>query len=150
LTLKIGRKTKIKMKELEIISKTGKINNSAERIFYFFDDFRNITKLIPPEAKAEVENWHAEKDWCSFVIKGQSIQLNIVEREKFKTIKITGDDKSPYVFNFWIQLAQLSAYETAVRLVLRAKLNLFMRQAVKKPMQKGLDQIIDYMKMIPY
>jgi hypothetical protein len=49
-----------------------------------------------------------------------------------------------------MQLVQLSAYDTAVRLVVRAQLSFFMRQAVKKPMQKGLDQIIDYMKMIPY
>jgi len=88
--------------------------------------------------------------WCSFVVKGQNIQLNIVEREEFKTIKISGDDNSPYIFNFWMQLVQLSAYETAVRLVVRAQLSFFMRKAVKKPMQKGLDQIIDYMKMIPY
>ncbi len=148
MTLKIGKKIKFKMKELEIISKTGKINNSAERIFNFFSDFRNISKLIPPEAG--VENWQAEKDWCSFVVKGQNIQLNIVEREEFKTIKISGDDNSPYIFNFWMQLVQLSAYDTAVRLVVRAQLSFFMRQAVKKPMQKGLDQIIDYMKMIPY
>ena len=138
------------MKELEVISKTGKINNTAEKIFYFFSDFRNIAKLIPPEAEAKVENWHAEKDWCSFSIKGQNIQLNIIEREEFKTIKITGDDNSPYIFNFWIQLVQLSAYETAVRIVVRVKLSLFMRKAVKKPLQNGLDQIIDYMKVIPY
>lgn len=144
MTQQIGKNNKTK--KMEVISKTGKINNSDERIFNFFSDFRNISKLIPPE----VENWQAEQDWCSFTTKGQNIKLIIIDKEEFKTIKISGDDNSPYNFNLWIQLKQITAYETAVRLVVRADLNMIMRKAVKKPLQKGLDQMIDYMKMLPY
>lgn len=134
------------MKPLEIISKTGKIPNSAEKVFSFFADLRNISKLVPPE----VEDWHATEDTCSFVAKGQKMALKIVEKEEFKTIKIQGDDGSPYKFTLWLQLKSLSAYETAVRIVVRAELNMIMRTAVKKPLQQGVDQIVDYMKMLPY
>lgn len=134
------------MKEFEVISKTGKINNSDEKIFNFFSDLRNISKLIPPE----IENWQASESTASFSTKGQNVVLKIVDLEKFKTIKIAGDENSPYKFNLWIQLKQLSAYETAVRLVVRAKLNLLVRQTIKKPLQKGLDQVVDYMKLLPY
>lgn len=134
------------MKELEVISKTAKISNSDERIFNFFSDFRNISKLIPPN----VEDWNATESTCSFVVKGQRMALKIIERDAAKMIKIIGDDGSPYKFTLWIQLKSLSAYETAVRLVVRADLNIVMRAAVKKPLQQGLDQLVDYMKMLPY
>lgn len=134
------------MKDLEVISKTGKIDNSDEKVFKFFSDLRNIAKLIP----ADIEGWNATENNCSFNVKGQHMALKIVERKPHKMIKVTGDDGSPYKFSLWIQLKSLSAYETAVRLVIRADLNIVMRAAVKSPLQKGLDQIVDYMKMIPY
>ncbi len=134
------------MKPLEIISKTGKIPNSDERVFNFFADLRNISKLVPPD----VEDWHATEDTCSFTAKGQRMSLKIVDREPFKTIKIQGDDGSPYKFTLWLQIKNLTAYETAVRIVVRAELNMVMRAAVKKPLQQGVDQIVDYMKMLPY
>jgi len=134
------------MKPLEIISKTGKIPNSDETVFNFFADLRNISKLVPPD----VEDWHATEDTCSFTAKGQRMSLKIVDREPFKTIKIQGDDGSPYKFTLWLQIKNLTAYETAVRIVVRAELNMVMRAAVKKPLQQGVDQIVDYMKMLPY
>ena len=134
------------MKELEVISKTVKIENSDEKIFNFYSDLRNISKLIPPDVK----DWTATESNCSFKVKGQRMALTITERESPKMIKITGDDGSPYKFSLWLQLKSTSAYETAARLVIRADLNIVMRAAVKGPLQKGLDQIVDYMKMMPY
>ncbi|MDD4149758.1 MAG: SRPBCC family protein [Bacteroidales bacterium] len=134
------------MKPLEIISKTGKISNSDERIFNFYSDLRNISRLVPPDVK----DWEATEDTCSFIIKGQKMSLIIIERTPYKTIKIKAADNSSYNFNLWIQLKSLSAYETAVRLVVRADINMVMRVAIKKPLQQGVDQIIDYMKMLPY
>ncbi len=134
------------MKPLEVISKTGKVNNTDERIFNFFADLRNISRLVPPD----VQDWNATEDTCNFVVKGQKMALKIVDREPFKTIKIQGDDGSPYQFTLWLQLKSLTGYETAVRIVVRAELNMMMRAAVKKPLKQGVDQIIDYMKMLPY
>ncbi|PLX09537.1 MAG: polyketide cyclase [Marinilabiliales bacterium] len=134
------------MKPLEVISKTVKVNNTDERIFNFFADLRNISRLVPPD----VQDWNATEDTCSFVVKGQKMALKIVDREPFKTIKIQGDDGSPYQFTLWLQLKSLTAYETAVSIVVRAELNMMMRAAVKKPLQQGVDQIVDYMKMLPY
>ncbi|MDD2633876.1 MAG: SRPBCC family protein [Bacteroidales bacterium] len=134
------------MKPLEIISKTGKISNSDERIFNFFADLRNISRLVPPD----VQDWEANEDTCSFSVKGQKMSLIIIERTAYKTIKIKAADNSAYNLNLWIQLKSISAYETAVRIVIRANLNMIMRAAVKKPLQQGLNQIIDYMKQLPY
>ncbi len=134
------------MKETEIISKTGIIENSDEKIYNFLSDLRNLDQIVPPN----VENWSSTESSCSFTAKGQHITLHIIDREPFKTIKISGDHESSRAFNFWIQLKKTEDYKTAVRIVLRAKLNMFEKMAVKKPLQDGLDTIIDYMKMISY
>ena len=96
------------MKPLEIISKTGKISNTDEKIFNFYADLRNISRLIPPD----VQDWNATEDSCSFIVKGQRMALHIVDRDEFKTIKIQGDDGSPYKFTLWLQLKSLSAFCT--------------------------------------
>lgn len=134
------------MKDTEIVSKTGMIDKSDESIYNFISDLRNLDKIIPPD----VENWTSEEKSCSFSAKGQFITLNIVDEEPHKTVKISGEHASSKPFNFWIQLKGIGDYKTAVRIVLRAKLNMFEKMAVKKPLQNGLDTIIDYMKMIPY
>ncbi len=134
------------MKETEIISKTGLIENSDEKIYNFLSDLRNMDQIVPPN----VENWSSMESSCSFTAKGQHIKLSIIDREPFKTIKISGEHASSKPFNFWIQLKKTEEYKTAVRIVLRAKLNMFEKMAVKKPLQDGLDTIIDYMKMISF
>ncbi len=134
------------MKALEVISKTVKIGNSDERIFNFISDFRNISRMIPPDVK----DWNATENTCTFSVKGQAVTLEMVDKEPFKVIKISGTDKSPYKFNIWIQLKGLSAYETAARIVVKAELNMIMRAAVKKPLQQGMDQLVEYLKLLPY
>lgn len=134
------------MKELEVVSKTVKIGNSDERIFNFLSDFRNLSALMPPDVK----DWSATEDTCSFSAKGQKITLQIINKESFNLIKVSSSDKTPYNFNLWIQLKQLSPYETASRIVVKAELNMIMRAAVKKPLQQGLDQFVEYLKLLPY
>ncbi|MDR2010131.1 MAG: hypothetical protein LBQ22_06590 [Bacteroidales bacterium] len=134
------------MKELEVISKTVKIGNTGERVFNFLCDFRNISQMIPPDVK----DWSATEDTCTFSVKGQLITLQIIDKEPFKLIKITAADGSPYNFNLWIQLKDIGAYETAARIVVKAELNMIMRAAVKKPLQQGLDQFVEYLKILPY
>ncbi len=134
------------MKELEVISKVVKIQNSDEKIFKFYSDFRNLSAIIPPE----VSNWKSDENSCSFEAKGQKVEIIIESREPNKNIKYRSGSSSPIKFNMWIQLQQLSAYETAARIVVRAELNFLMRNALKTPLKNALDQLADIMKVTPY
>ena len=42
------------MKPLEAVSKVVKIGNTDQRIFAYWSDLRNIQRMIPPEADAEI------------------------------------------------------------------------------------------------
>ncbi len=134
------------MSTLKTVSKIGKIQNSDERIFRFLSNFKNFDALIPPE----VQGWESGEDWCRFLVKGQKIGFQIVDKEEFKTIKFQASADSVFPFLFWIQLVKVSAYDTRVRLTVHADVNMVMKVALKKQLKKGLDQLVDQLAIIPY
>lgn len=124
----------------EYISKQQQILRPAAQIFPLISDF----SLLTPAVADKVEDWQATADRCSFKAKGFSVALRIDEKVENKHIKITGDDGgAPIDFMLWIQLHQVSDYDTRIRLVLHAELNMMMRMMVGNKIQKGLDQAVE-------
>lgn len=124
----------------EYISKQQQILRPAAQIFPLISDF----SLLTPAVADKVEDWQATADRCSFKAKGFSVALRIDEKVENKHIKITGDDGgAPIDFMLWIQLHQVSEYDTRIRLVLHAELNMMMRMMVGNKIQKGLDQAVE-------
>ena len=132
------------MKDLEIISKTVKINNSDDIIFARISDMRNISRFIPPEIK----DWHADENFCSFSAQGRQFSLQIVEKTPFNLVKITSDETSNEKLTIWIQLKQLSMSETAARIVVHVKANLIVRNLIKGKLQEGVNQIVEMLKYL--
>ena len=123
----------------EYISKQQQILRPASQIFPLISDF----SLLTPAVADKVEDWHATAERCSFKFKGFTVALRIDEKVENKHIKITGDDGGvPIDFMLWIQLHQVSDYDTRIRLVLHAELNMMMRMMVGNKIQKGLDQAV--------
>ena len=124
----------------EYISKQQQILRPASQIFPLISDF----SLLTPAVADKVEDWHATAERCSFKFKGFTVALRIDEKVEIKHIKITGDDGGvPIDFMLWIQLHQVSDYDTRIRLVLHAELNMMMRMMVGNKIQKGLDQAVE-------
>ena len=124
----------------EYISKQQQILRPAAQIFPLISDF----SLLTPAVADKVEDWHATAERCSFKFKGFTVALRIDEKVENKHIKITGDDGGvPIDFMLWIQLHQVSDYDTRIRLVLHAELNMMMRMMVGNKIQKGLDQAVE-------
>lgn len=122
----------------EYISKQVQILRPAEMIFQVISRFDNLT----PALAGRVDEWQASEDRCSFKVKGFSVQLVMAERVEPKHVKITGDGV-PMDFAFWVQLHKVSDYDTRLRLVLHAELNMMMRMMIGSKLQKALDQIAD-------
>ena len=124
----------------EYISKQQQILRPASQIFPLISDF----SLLTPAVADKIEDWHATAERCSFKFKGFTVALRIDEKVENKHIKITGDDGGvPIDFMLWIQLHQVSDYDTRIRLVLHAELNMMMRMMVGNKIQKGLDQAVE-------
>ena len=120
-------------------SKQQQIRRSAEQIYTALASFNNFTPMI----QDKVEEWSAEDDRCSFKVKGMTVRLRMVEREPYKTIKIQGDDVNPIDFTFWLQLKEVAPYDTRMRIVVHAELNMMMRMMIGTKLQGAVDQMAE-------
>ena len=124
----------------EYISKQQQVLRPAEQIYAVISRFDNLT----PALADKVEEWQATEDSCSFKAKGFTVKLRMEEREPGKYFKVVGDDGGvPMDFAFWIQLQEVSAADTRLRLVLRIDLNMMMKMMIGNKLQGALDQIAE-------
>ena len=124
----------------EYISKQQQVLRPAEQIYAVISRFDNLT----PALADKVEEWQATEDSCSFKAKGFTVKLRMEEREPGKYVKVGGDDGGvPMDFAFWIQLQEVSAADTRLRLVLRIDLNMMMKMMIGNKLQGALDQIAE-------
>ncbi len=135
------------MKGLEAVSKVVKIGNSDQRIFVFWSDLRNIPRMIPPNADAQV---NATEDTCTVTAKGMTFVVKILEKEEYKLIKLGTEEGTKMGFTAWLQLKSLSEYETAARITIHADVPLLMRPMLKGKLTEGINRLADALKMIPY
>jgi len=101
--------------------------------------------MLPPEHKDKLQ---CTSDTCTIEAKaGMSINLSIIEREPSKLIKIgavSGKD-----FFIWIQLKQAAAYDTRIRITIKAEMNMLMKALSKKKLQQFADGFVDGLCQIP-
>ncbi|MDR2126249.1 MAG: polyketide cyclase [Prevotellaceae bacterium] len=121
-------------------SKTVTIQRQAEDIYDFFADFSKFSQLIPRD---QIDDFRATADECTFTVKGIAMGLQILNREPFSMIKYMGIGKLPFEFLFWVQLKQLAPYDTKMRLVLHAKMNMMIKMMLKNKLQPSLDSLAD-------
>ena len=115
----------------EYISKQQQVLRPAEQIYAVISRFDNLTPALT-------------EDSCSFKAKGFTVKLRMEEREPGKYVKVVGDDGGvPMDFAFWIQLQEVSAADTRLRLVLRIDLNMMMKMMIGNKLQGALDQIAE-------
>ncbi|MBQ4278722.1 MAG: polyketide cyclase [Rikenellaceae bacterium] len=123
----------------EYISKQVQIRRPDAAIYAVISDFNNFTPILADK----VEGWAVEDDSCTFKVKGFTLRLRMVEKEPNKTVKVAGDDGSPFPFTFWVQLAGQAPDDTRMRIVLRVELNMMMKMMVGSKLQEAVDQIAD-------
>ncbi|MDY3062482.1 MAG: hypothetical protein SOW56_00405 [Bacteroidaceae bacterium] len=78
-----------------------------------------------------------------------NVCLAIVERDEPKCVKMEGRG-TPIPLNLWIQLLPNGDNASALRVVLRAELNFFIKSMVSKPLQQAVDGIAEMLAHIPY
>ena len=66
-----------------------------------------------------------------------------------KCIKLATTN-SPLPFNMWIQLVETAEEECKVKVTIGMDLNPFMKAMVQKPLQEGLEKMVDMLAVIEY
>ena len=112
-----------------------------------------MTANMPEEARKQAEkikDLEFDQDSLSVNVPPVgSIKLRVVNREEPKCIKFE-TEQSPIPFNFWIQLLPVTSTSCKMKLTIKAELNMFIKQMVKKPLQEGIEKIADVLQMIQY
>jgi carbon monoxide dehydrogenase subunit G len=134
--------------ETKIESRTGTINANEEYIYNFIADFNNFKGFIPAD---KVEDFQSSADHCRFKVSGiGEVGLRIIEREPFKTIKVTGDGMANQEFLLWVQLKQVAEKDTRIKLTIKADLNPMLKMMATKPLQNFLDKLVDAMEKVNF
>ncbi|WP_308272327.1 SRPBCC family protein [Prevotella sp.] len=134
-----------------------------QNVYDKLSDLNNLQKLkeryammkdtMPEEARKQAEkiqDLEFDQDSLSVNVPPVgSIKLRVVNREEPKCIKFE-TEQSPIPFNFWIQLLPVTSTTCKMKLTIKAELNIFIKQMVKKPLQEGIEKIADVLQMIQY
>lgn len=123
---------------------------AQERVFDKLSDLGNLESLKDRIPADKVKNMSFDADTLSFSVDpvGQ-LTLKIIERERPKCIKLETTD-SPLPFNMWIQLVAVSEEECKIKVTIGLEINPFMKAMVQKPLQEGLEKMVDMLSMIQY
>ncbi|HAH25880.1 MAG TPA: polyketide cyclase [Prolixibacteraceae bacterium] len=136
------------------------IRNNQEIIYNYLSNFENLSKYINegllekmteqiPQIK--ISNFESDADSCRFQISGLGLaEIRIIEREPFKTIKVSSSGSLPVSIVFWIQLLPVDAYETKMRLVLDADMSMMIKMMVNKKLEEGINRMADMLAALPY
>lgn len=113
-------------------------SSSAEALYNRLSSLEGLS-LLP--ANERIERIEASQDHCSIAIKGYgTIEVQVLDREPFKTIKFGDVNGRPIPFFAWIQLKEIAPGDTRIRLTLHAKLPLMIRMLAKAKIQEGLNR----------
>ena len=123
---------------------------SQERVYAKLSDLSNLESVKDRLPEDKVQDLSFDSDILSFNVSpvGQ-ITLQIVERDPCKCIKLATTN-SPLPFNLWIQLVETAEEECKIKLTIGMDINPFMKAMVQKPLQDGLEKMVEMLSMIQY
>ena len=116
---------------------------SQERVYNKLSDLSNLEAIKDRLPQDKVEDLSFDSDTLSFTVSpvGQ-LTLQIVERDPCKSIKLATTN-SPLPFNMWIQLVETAEEECNVKVTIEIDINPFMKAMVQKPLQEGLEKMVE-------
>ena len=123
---------------------------SQERVYSKLSDLSNLEAIKDRLSQDKVQDLSFDSDTLSFSVSpiGQ-LTLQIVEREPSKCIKLATTN-SPIPFNMWIQLVATGEEECKVKVTIGMDINPFMKVMVQKPLQEGLEKMVEMLAVINY
>lgn len=126
---------------------------SQERVYNKLSDLSNLEAIKDRLPQDKVQDLSFDSDTLSFSVSpiGQ-LTLQIVEREPSKCIKLATTN-SPIPFNMWIQLVETEEEEEEeckVKVTIGMDINPFMKAMVQKPLQEGLEKMVEMLAVVNY
>lgn len=107
------------------------VNASAQQVFEFLSDARNIAYLLPQD---KISEFQSDENGCSFKAQGGIvIPLIYVSKEPFSKIVMESGEKAPFSYTLSIILKETGA-TCEGHIEFEANINMFMKMMVEKPL----------------
>ena len=121
-----------------------------ERVYGKLSDLSHLESLKDRLPQDKVKDLSFDTDTLSFSVDpvGQ-LTLKVSEREPYKCIKFDTTN-SPLPFNMWIQLVPVTGEECKIKVTIGLEINPFMKAMVQKPLQEGLEKMVEMLASIEY
>lgn len=123
---------------------------SQERVYNKISDLSNLEAIKEQLPQDKVQDLSFDSDTLSFSVPpvGQ-LTLQVVEREPCKCVKLATTN-SPLPFTMWIQIVATTEDECKVKVTIGMDINPFMKTMVQKPLQEGLEKMVEMLAVIKY
>ena len=120
---------------------------SQERVYNKLSDLSNLEAIKDRLPQDKVQDLSFDSDTLSFSVSPVGkLTLQIVEREPSKCVKL----ETPLPFNMWIQLVATGEEECKIKVTIGMDINPFMKAMVQKPLQEGLEKMVEMLSIINY
>lgn len=108
------------------------VNASAQKVFEFLSDAKNIEHLLPTD---KISDFQSDEKGCSFKAQGGIvIPLIYVSKEANTKILMESGDKAPFSYTLSIILKETSETTCEGHIEFEANINMFMKMMVEKPL----------------
>ncbi len=134
---------------MKIESRIGKTDKPSRKIYEFITDFHHFKDLLPAD---KVTDWEASEERCSFHVSpvGRT-GLEIVEKKPHDLVKMASiPGFSNYQFTIWIQLKEVSANDTRIRITIEPQVNRMLLPMIRGPLQQFVDGLVEKMESFSF
>ena len=132
--------------EVKVESRIGRLRTDDSRIYGFLSDCNNFQKFTDND---KVKNWRADNDSCSFSVDGAGdVSFRIVERRPNELIKFSIENSKAENIYLWVQLKTARQGDTRLKITTKLETNPVVRMFISKPLQQGLDKIVETLEKL--
>jgi carbon monoxide dehydrogenase subunit G len=125
-------------------SRTGKLDYTAEDVYYFMTDLRNFRRFIPPGTISDLK---MEQDSCSFRVSALgTVNIHIGEKVMYNKIMFSGNALHVNDFSLIMDLHDTENRHSEVKVTLNAEMNPVLKMVASEPVRQFLETLVQEME----
>lgn len=125
-------------------SRKGRVNCTAQELYYFLTDIRNFERFIP---KDKINDISIDRDSCSFSVSMMGkVNIHIGERKEYSEVVFSGNAMQINDFSLAVKFTDAEPEQSEVRLSVLAHLNPLLKMLAAEPINKFLETIVAEME----
>lgn len=125
-------------------SRTGSLSCTPAEVYNFVTDMRNLERFVP---SGTINNWHSERDKCSFGVSIiGTVSVRVMTELPYSKVIFSGDALKKNDFSLVLEIRDSTGNKADVKLILEAELNPMLKMMAGRPVTQFLEILITEME----